>query len=350
MLLDVPGTIDVWSDWYDRIDRLEVKVDQQAARVAGVTSSDIARLLGLFATGSPVSEYRDGDEVLPIVIRGTGRERTSIDRLRTSTIYSSNGGAPIPLSQVATVQRSTGFSFIQREDLSRTVTVQGRNPNVTPQDMVPILAPQLEALNERLAPGHWVELDGILNEINATNAALAGTMPLIFSIFLVTLVIQFNGFKRPFILLLTLPFVIVGAAIGLFLFQATFGFMVILGLFALVGILINNSIVLVDRMDIDLQDANQPPIDAVIAACKRRLWPILMSTITTVLGLLPLILAKDILFYGMAIALAFGLGIGTLLISLGLTPVLYCIAFGIRPTADPKPSTYEARALQGGSR
>lgn len=333
LLLDVPGTIDVWSDWYNRIDRLEVRIDQQAARIAGVTSNDVARLLSQFASGTPVSQFRDGDEVIPIVIRSAGDERTSIDRLRTASVYSSTTGEAIPLSQVASVERSAGFSFIQRENLIRTVTIQGRNPDLTPQDMVPILAPQLEAFNETLAPGHYTEFDGLLNEINATNAALGATMPLIFSIFLIILVLQFNGFKRPAILLLTLPFVIIGAAAGLYLMQATFGFMVILGLFALVGILINNSIVLVDRMDIELRDTDRDPALAVISACQRRLWPILMSTITTVIGLLPLIIANDILFFGMASALAFGLGIGTLFISLGLTPVLYCLFFGIRPGA-----------------
>jgi len=341
MLLDVPGTIDVWSDWYNPIDRLEVRIDQQAARIAGVTSSDVARLLSQFATGTPISQYRDGDEVVPIVIRSAGDERTSIDRLRTSSVYSSTTGEAIPLSQVASVERSTGYSFIQRENLIRTVTIQGRNPNMTPQDMVPILAPKLEAFNGTLAPGHSTEFDGLLNEIYATNDALAATMPLIFSIFLIILVLQFNGFKRPAVLLLTLPFVIIGAALGLFIMQATFGFMVILGLFALVGILINNSIVLVDRIDIELREEGIDPASAVISACKRRLWPILMSTITTIIGLLPLIIAKDILFFGMASALAFGLGVGTLVISLGLTPVLYCLFFGIRPsntktTANPE--------------
>ncbi|MGX6646567.1 efflux RND transporter permease subunit [Maricaulaceae bacterium MS644] len=349
MLLDVPGTLDVWSDWYDRIDRLDVRVDQQAARIAGVTSTDIAGLLAQFASGSPVSQFRDGDEVIPIVIRSTGAERSSIDRLRTSSVFSSATGEAIPLSQVASVERADGYSFIQREDLMRTVTIQGRNPNLTPQDMVPILAPRLEAFNETLAPGHYTEFDGLLNEINATNAALAATMPLIFSIFLIVLVLQFNGFKRPAVLLLTLPFVIIGAAVGLFVMQATFGFMVILGLFALVGILINNSIVLVDRIDIELREEGRDPAAAVISACQRRLWPILMSTITTVIGLLPLIIAKDILFFGMASALAFGLGLGTLLISLGLTPVLYCLFFGIKPTggrerAGPAISTKGATA------
>jgi len=205
ILLDVPGTIDVWSDWYTKIDHLDVRVDQQAARIAGVTSNDISRLLEQFSSGSPISQFRDGDEVIPIVIRSAGQERSSIDRLRTASVFSSTTGEAIPLSQVARVERTPGFSFIQREDMSRTVTIQGRNPKLTPQDMVPILTPKLAAFNQTLAAGHYTEFDGLLNEINATNAALGATMPLIFAIFLVTLVVQFNGFKRPAVLLLTLP-------------------------------------------------------------------------------------------------------------------------------------------------
>jgi multidrug efflux pump subunit AcrB len=96
------------------------------------------------------------------------------------------------------------------------------------------------------------------------------------------------------------------------------------------GIIINNSIVLVDRIDIERREAEEDTVDAVISACLRRLRPILMASITTIIGLLPLIIFQDILFYGMAVAIAFGLGIGTLIISLGLTPVLYCLFFGLR--------------------
>ncbi len=330
ILLDVPGTIDVWSNWHDRVDSLDVVIDQQAARIAGVTSSDVSRALAQFASGTPISQFRDGDEVIPIILRAVGEERASLDRVRTISIFSPITGESVPLSQIAAVERVPGYSFIQREDLIRTVTIQARNPDLTPEDMAPVLAPRIEALNASLSPGHFVEFDGILDETGSTNAALAATMPLIFSMILVALVLQFNGFRRPAILLLGLPFVIIGAAVGLAVMQADFGFMVILGLYALMGIIINNSIVLVDRMDIELREGEREGVEAVISACKRRLWPILMSSITTIIGLLPLIIAQDILFYGMAVALAFGLGIGMFIVSLGLTPVLYCLFFGIR--------------------
>ena len=212
----------------------------------------------------------------------------------------------------------------------RTVTVEGRNLTMTPEDMVPILQPRIDELNARLAPGHEVEFDGILDDTVETNAALAATMPLIFGIIVLLLIVQFNSYRKPLVILLCLPFILTGAAVGLLVMGADFGFMVILGLYALAGIIVNNSIVLMDRIEIELRDENQSKVEAVLGACKRRFRPILMTAITTIVGLLPLIVAKDVLFYGMSVAIAFGLGIGTFLITLGLVPVLYSLFHGIR--------------------
>ena len=348
ILLDIPGTFDVWTDWHNRVDRIDVKIDQQKARIAGVTSSDVSQAMAQYVSGVEISEYREGDETIPIVMRGAENERTSLSQLETTAIYSRLTGQSVPLSQVATLERSPGFSFIQREDMIRTVTVEGRNLTLTPEDMAPMLAEPLAAFNDGLAPGHFAELDGILDDSGATNAALAATLPLILGMILVFLVTLFNGFSRPIILLMGLPFAVIGAAVGLVVMGATFGFMVILGLYALMGIIINNSIVLVDRIDIERREAEEDTVDAVISACSRRLRPILMASITTIIGLLPLIIFQDILFYGMAVAIAFGLGIGTLIISLGLTPVLYCLFFGLRYEGKAK-SKQPSREPQGAS-
>ncbi|MEM1086164.1 MAG: efflux RND transporter permease subunit [Pseudomonadota bacterium] len=350
MLLDIDGTIDVWSDWYNRVDRIDVNIDQQKARVAGVTSSDVSQALAQYVSGVEISEYREGDESIPIIMRGAESERTSLARLETTAVYSRLTGQSVPLSQVATLERSPGFSFIQREDMIRTVTVEGRNLTLTPEDMAPLLAEPLAEFNASLEPGHFAELDGILDDSGATNAALAATLPLILGMILVFLVSLFNGFSRPFILLLGLPFAIIGAAVGLVVMNATFGFMVILGLYALMGIIINNSIVLVDRIDIERKEAEIDDVNAVIRGCLRRLRPILMASITTIIGLLPLIIFQDILFYGMAVAIAFGLGIGTLIISLGLTPVLYCLFLGLRYEGKAKEDERDLSSeLQGAS-
>jgi multidrug efflux pump subunit AcrB len=199
--------------------------------------------------------------------------------------------------------------------------------------MQPLLVDRLAEFSASLKPGHVAEFDGILDDTAESNAALAATMPIVLFLTTLLLIIQFKGFKRPAIILISLPFVIFGAAIGLIVMQATFGFMVILGLYALLGLIVNNAIVLVDRMDIELAELDErgggDTLDAIISACKRRFQPILMTTITTIIGFMPLIISQDVLFYGMASAMAFGLGISTLIISLGLVPVLFSLFFGI---------------------
>ncbi len=141
------------------------------------------------------------------------------------------------------------------------------------------------------------------------------------------LVWQFNSFRRPAIILMTIPLVLVGATIGLFAMQALFGFMVILGFFSLAGIIINNGIVLIDRIDLERENGREP-YDALVTACLARLQPILITSLTTVLGLLPLIISQDPLFYAMASAMAFGLAVGTVL-TLAVVPTLYAIFFNI---------------------
>ena len=144
----------------------------------------------------------------------------------------------------------------------------------------------------------------------------------------ILLVWQFRSYRRTAIILLTIPLVLVGATGGLFLFQAKFGFMVILGLFSLAGIIINNAIVLIDR--IEEERGQGSPVDkAVVDAATARFRPILITTLTTVLGLVPLIWSHDPLFYAMASAMAVGLAVGTVL-TLGVVPVLYSLLFGFR--------------------
>jgi len=159
---------------------------------------------------------------------------------------------------------------------------------------------------------------------------LQANAPMCFIAIFVLLVALFNSVARPVLIFTTAPLVIIGAAAGIFIMNATFGFMEILGLYALAGIIMNNAIVLIDRCDIERAVPEQSDFDAVINASVRRLRPILMTTATTILGLMPLIISRDALFYGMSSVIAFGLGVGTIL-TLGVTPVLYSLFFKIQP-------------------
>ncbi|MEM6907825.1 MAG: efflux RND transporter permease subunit [Pseudomonadota bacterium] len=344
-MANIDGMIEVWSDWRGQETDLALDVDQQAARVAGVTSADISSSLTRHLDGEMVSMYRDGDEMYPIMLRAREEERSSIDRLRTVAVYSQNGSS-VPLGQVAEVEMDSQWGFIQREDLVRTVTIEGRHLTKSPEDLVPIIQPELDRINADLAPGHEVKIAGILEESVQTNEALAAIMPLVFGLIFFMLIAQFGDYKRPLVIILALPFVFTGAFAGLLIMGSTFGFMAILSLYGLIGIIVNNSIVLVDRCDIEINaveqregdDAESLPDDydprearfeAVVKACRRRFRPVVMATLTTIAGLLPLIIFQDVLFYGFASSIAFGLLLGTPLVSLGMTPVIYALMFKI---------------------
>lgn len=330
LLADVPNSIDVWGDWYNPVTRMLIDVDHVRARNANISSQDVANSLANFVQGRAISEFRDKDEVFPIVTRAVESQRGQIGRLETLAIFPSNSADSVPLTQIANINTERGFSVIQRENLIRTVTVEARNLTLSPEDLVPLLEPKLEQLRSTLAPGYSIELDGIVEDAKLGKAALFANFPLCLGLAILLLVIQFNSYRRPLIVICTIPLIIFGVGLGLKIMQADFGFIVILGIFALAGIIINNAIVLIDRIDIERRKNPHNDFNAVVNASVRRLRPILMTTITTVIGLLPLILGKDVLFYGMASVMAFGLAVGTLL-TLGFVPTLYCLFFGIKP-------------------
>lgn len=327
-LADVPGTIDIHNDWYGRVTQITVEVDQARARRAGVTSRDIALALQTFFSGRAVTEFREGDDIFPVVVRGRPGERRDLERVKSVTVRSDRTGEPVPLLQVAEFSLENTWSTIARENLTRTVTVSARNTRSTAEDMVPSIAPVLEELRRELPFNHSIEFDGVVTESVEGRSALTANTPLVIGLIALLLIAQFNDFRRPLIVFAIVPLISIGAALGLTLLRGNMGFMVMLGLFALAGIIINNAIVLIDRIDIERRASNDDDGRALVDASVQRLRPILMSTITTILGLVPLIIGRDPLFYGMAGAIAFGLGIGTVL-TLGVVPVLYSLFFSI---------------------
>ncbi|MCJ8272938.1 MAG: efflux RND transporter permease subunit, partial [Psychrosphaera sp.] len=179
-----------------------------------------------------------------------------------------------------------------------------------------------------LPVNHIIEYDGVITQSAEAQQALSASMPLVVGLILILLVMQFNSYRRALIIVLTIPLSMIGTVSGLLVMDAPFGFMVTLGIYSLAGIIINNGIVLIDRIDIE-RASGKSAYDAIVSSCITRLRPIAMTTITTIMGLMPLIINKDPLFYGLAVVLAFGLGIGTVL-TLGVVPVLYAGLFGVK--------------------
>lgn len=338
LLGDLPGALDVRHSWEARVPSLSIEVDQARARAAGVSSEDIARSLRGALDGYHLSDFRDGDNVIPIMLRYREADRANLERLKSLTVYPlENPGGGVPLNQVADVRLHNGYYRIDREDLVRAITVEARNTRMTAEDMVPRVRPELARIEEALPPGHWIEFAGVVRESAEGQAALQANLPICLGLIFILLVAQFNSFKRPLLIVATIPLVILGVASGLLIMNGNFGFMVVLGLYSLMGIIINNAIVLIDRIDIDRRAPDVDLHEAVVRACVRRLRPIIMASTTTILGFLPLILSHDALFYGMACAMAFGLALGTVM-SLGVVPVLYTYFFA-RDARSKEPAT-----------
>ena len=328
LMHEIPNTINIRNNWENLIVKIEVRIDQHRAKRAGLTSSDIAQALESYFSGAQITNFRDQDEIIPIVLRAGKGERHNIDRLRTLNVYSQKTAKAVPLFQVADFGPVNQFSMIHHEDMFRTISIESRNTQMAAEDLKLLVDEKLEALKADLPMNHVIEYDGVIKESKAAQKALSASMPMVLGVILILLVAQFNSFRKPLVITLTIPLSFIGAVMGLLLMQAPFGFMVTLGLYSLAGIIINNAIVLIDRIDIE-KNAGKDEYQAIIDACLTRLRPIAMTTITTVMGLLPLIISKDPLFYGMANVIAFGLGIGTIL-TLGVVPVLYSLFYQVK--------------------
>ena len=321
----IPGTVGIKQDWENKILKLVVRVDQTRARRAGVTSQDVAGALNTTFTGYAISEYREGDKTIPIVLRGDDSMRFSLSSLQRVQVYAPATNSFVALGQVADVEGEWRFGRIKRRDQQRTLTVEARNPGIPAPDLLAMIQPVLDGLD--LPPGHRMEIGGEIEDQAEANEKLFGLLPMSLTGIVILLVGQFNSFRKGGIILATIPLILIGGALGLLVMNAAYGFMVLLGFFSLAGILINNGIVLVDRIQIE-EAAGRDRLDAVATACLARLRPILMTTLTTVLGLVPLILFGGALFYGMASVIAFGLVVATVF-TLGFVPALYTLLFGI---------------------
>lgn len=325
----VPGTVGIKQDWENRILKLTVDVDQLRAKRAGVTSKDVASALEATFAGIAISDFREDDKVIPIVVRGDENTRFSMAGLQRVQVFSKANGEYVSLGQVARARAEWVFGRIKRENQQRTLTVQARNPALPAPKLLAAVRPALDGL-DLPAGSHW-ELGGEIADQSEANGRLFGLLPLMLGGIATLLIGQFNSFRRGGIILLTIPLILIGGVLGLVVMRAPYGFMVLLGFFSLAGILINNGIVLIDRIEAE-RAKGLAPYDAVVTACLARLRPILMTTLTTVLGLVPLILFGGALFYGMASVIAFGLIVATVL-TLGFVPVLYTLFFRIRASS-----------------
>lgn len=326
----IHGTKNVGDDWGQSTKRLQVEVDEAQARRSGVTNRDIALSLQSVLSGYQGTQFREGTEVIPVTIRSVAADRQDISKLESLNVYSQSLGTPVPLLQVADLVIEWQPAKLLRRNRLTTVTVSSElADDVTAVEVTNPLGEWLLQEQASWPPGYSFEFGGELEESARSEGAINAKLPYAGLFILMLLIAQFNSFRRPLIILLSIPLALVGVVIGLLVTGASFGFMTLLGLISLAGIVINNAIVLIDRIRIEIDENQREPRLAVIEATQRRLRPILLTTVTTVGGLLPLWLAGGPMWESMAIAIIFGLIFATLL-TLGVVPVLYAVLFRVR--------------------
>lgn len=315
-----PSTDSVRNDWQNRSKVIRPQYVAALGRELGVDKQDIDSALEMNFSGSRVGLYREGSDLLPVIVRPPESERQDANHLNNVLVWSQNRQQYIPLSNVV-----SGFALewedplILRRDRSRVLTVQtDPDPlsNETSGDILARVKPQIEALS--LPHGYSIEWGGDAENSSEAQQGIFTTLPVGFLVMFIITILMFSSVKNAVAIWLTVPLALIGVTPGFLLTGIPFGFMALIGLLSLSGMLIRNGIVLVE--EIEQQKEHKAQHQAIVDAATSRLRPILLTAFTTVLGLAPLL--RDVFFQSMAVVIMFGLGFATLLTLLVL-PVIY---------------------------
>jgi len=328
------GTRNVIDDWGLQTKKVLVDVQNTQAQLAGVNNHDIAVSLQTLLGGTVTGVFREDEKSIPIVMRNTLSSQLNIESLQGLNIYAQQSGKSVPIMQVATLGVAWQPSKILRRDLTRTITVGCDVMNgITAAEVVSDFRPWLKQAAAGWPEGYTYELGGDSEGSARAMEAVAAKLPLSMFIIILLLIGQFNSIRKLLIILATIPLGLIGVILGLLVTGSFFSFTTFLGIISLVGIVINNGIVMLARIDTEQEEMGKEPREAVVDAALSRFRPILLTTATTSLGLIPLWLGGGGMWASMAISIIFGLLFSTLL-TLVLVPVLYSLLFRLRYTRE----------------
>ena len=328
-LKTVSGTKNIKDDWGPKTKKFVVNIDQNKAQLAGITSADIATSLQTVLDGFQTGEYREDNKSIPILMRSNESQQQTLASIETLNIFAQNSGKSVPLLQVASIDPQWQYAKIKRLDIDRTINVSSElNATGNASSIMKIMTPYMEETSANWPEGYTYKFGGDAENTAENMGAVISYLPLSGFIILLLLIIMFNSIRKTIMVAATIPLGIIGVVIGLLIFQEPFGFMPFLGVISLAGIVINNAIVLIDRIQIEESEIKRPIQDAIIAACLQRFRPILLATFTTVLGLIPLYISGGEMWEGMAISIMIGLLFGTV-ITLLFMPSFYSILFKV---------------------
>ncbi|HEX6364054.1 MAG TPA: efflux RND transporter permease subunit, partial [Albitalea sp.] len=312
-------------NWNESVKSLRLEVDQDKARALGVSSQAIAQALRAVHSGSTIGQYRDGDRLIDIVLRRPPEERDQVADLADAYVPTA-GGRSIPLAQIARSSLAWEPGVLWREGRDYAATVQGdvadgmQGATVTAQ-----LQPSFEPIRQKMRPGYRIEVAGAVEESSKGQGSIAAGAPLMLFIMFTLLMLQLQSFSRSVLVFLTGPLGIAGVAAALLLLDRPFGFVALLGVIALIGMIMRNAVILIDQIEQD-RARGVPAREAIVEAAVRRLRPIILTAAAAVLAMIPL--SRSVFWGPMAVAIMGGLIVATALTLLSL-PAMYAAWFRV---------------------
>ncbi len=327
-----PNARNVNLDWDEPSKVVRLEIDQDRARALGVSSAQVAAFLQGSLSGTPVSTYREGNELIEILLRGPEEERTRLSLLGSLAVPTASG-KPVPLSQIARIEYGFEPGILWHRNRLPTVTVRADVEDATPPSVTNAILPTLEDIRAVLPPGYLLETGGSVEDSARGGASVAAGMPLFLFAVVTLLMLQLRSFSRMAMVLMTAPLGLIGVVWFLLIPQVPFGFVAMLGTIALSGMIMRNSVILVDQIEHDIAEGHAP-FQAVVDATVRRFRPIVLTALAAVLAMIPL--SRSVFFGPMAVAIMGGLIVATALTLLFL-PALYAAWFRIKaPDTAPR--------------
>jgi multidrug efflux pump subunit AcrB len=313
-------------DWMEPARMVRIRVDQDQARLLGLSSQALASVLNTVVSGAPVTQVRDGIYLVDVIARATEEQRVSLSTLRTLQVPLPNGRT-VPLSQLATFDFEQEYPLIWRRNRVPTLTVQAEVvPGSLPETAAAELAPAVEKLNSSLPSPYHIAVGGVVEESAQSQASVFAVVPVTLLIMVTLLMMQLQSFNRVFLVLSVVPMGLIGVVGALLLFNKALGFVAILGVLSLTGMIARNAVILIEQVEAE-RDAGRDAWNAVIEAALSRFRPIMLTAISTVLGMIPI--AATIFWGPMAFAIMGGLLVATVL-TLIFLPALYVAWFRVK--------------------
>jgi len=326
VMAENPDIIDPHLNWNEQVKSIRLEVDQDRARALGLTPQDVSQMLQTLLSGYVVTQYREGIEHIDVVARAVPSERLELDRLPSLTIVTRNGVA-VPLSQIARLHYEFEEPILWRRNRDIVLTARGDVvDNVQAPDVTNAVLPKLRPIKSALPYGYRIETGGSIEESVKASSALVVVFPVMAIAMLALLMVQLQSFSRLALVFVTAPLGLIGATGALLVSNRPFGFVALLGLIALAGMIMRNTVILVDQIDRDIA-AGHGRHRAVVDATIRRARPVALTALAAILGMIPL--AGSVFWGPMAITIMGGLLVATVL-TLVVVPALYALWFRVR--------------------